>query len=160
MAAQAHSKKEDRAIVISARNFIRAFGGSIGLAIAQTIFSTGLISHIPSDVPSEIADQIKQSIFHLPDLSSVPEQVKNDVLDAYVAASRHVFYLWAGAMGLNLLLMVFIKDKGLARSSAAEKPVEEAVGQPVADTKVELPAVEEKFVGSSASSSSHVGART
>ena len=35
VAAQAHSLKRDRAVVISARNFLRALGGSLGLALSS-----------------------------------------------------------------------------------------------------------------------------
>ncbi|KAF1809991.1 MFS general substrate transporter [Eremomyces bilateralis CBS 781.70] len=115
VAAQAHSPKEDRAIVISARNFIRALGGSAGLAIASAIFSSTLVSNIPMSIPVDMAESIKQSVFEMPDISGLPEDQKIHVLNAYVAAARSVFYLWAGAMGCCLALMVFIRDKGLKR---------------------------------------------
>ncbi|KAJ9134094.1 Major facilitator superfamily domain-containing protein [Pleurostoma richardsiae] len=115
VAAQAHSPKQDRAVVISARNFIRALGGSAGLAIASAIFSNSLISHLPSDLPPAVQTRIKESIFDVPDTSSLSESQKIAVLDSYATASRSVFYLWAGAMGCCLALMIFIRDKGLAR---------------------------------------------
>lgn len=108
--------------MISARNFIRALGGSAGLAIASAIFSSTLVSHIPAGIPRATAESIRDSIFELPDISELSEQQQIQVLDAYVAAARSVFYLWAGAMGCCLALMVLIRDKGLKR--VEEKPRE------------------------------------
>lgn len=116
VAAQAHSLKEDRAIVISARNFIRALGGSAGLAIASAIFSSTLVSNIPASIPKSLAESIERSVFEMPDISDLPRDQQIEVLDAYVKAARSVFYLWAGAMGCCLALMVFIRDKGLKRN--------------------------------------------
>ncbi len=116
VAAQAHSKKEDRAVVISCRNFIRAFGGAGGLAVASAIFANTLIKHLDDKVPKDLAQKLQGSIFTRPDISGLDEDQRNAVLDAYVAASKSVFYLWAGTIGCCLLLMVFVKDKGLRRT--------------------------------------------
>lgn len=111
-------------MVISSRNFIRAFGGSIGLAVASAIFANSLIKNIPSDTSAEMAQQMSDSIFHMPDISQLSQTQQLGVRDAYVTASRHVFYLWVGAISICLLLMVFIKDKGLNRDGVTEKTVQ------------------------------------
>ena len=115
MAAQAHCAKQDRAVVISARNFIRALGGSAGLAIASAIFSNTLLSSLPQTLPEKILMQIRDSIFDMPVLGQLELEQQYEVRDSYVKAARSVFYLWAGAMGCCLALMVFVKDKGLNR---------------------------------------------
>ncbi|ORX96546.1 major facilitator superfamily domain-containing protein [Clohesyomyces aquaticus] len=122
VAAQAHYSKEDRAVVISARNFIRALGGSAGLAIASAIFSNSLIRNIPNDISTGTLNAIRDSIFDKPDVARLSRQQRLGVLDAYVAASRSVFYLWFGAITICLVLMVFIKDKGLKRAEDVERP--------------------------------------
>jgi len=38
-----------------------------------------------------------------------------EVLDAYLAASRSVFWLWVTSTGTCLVLMVFVRDMGLKR---------------------------------------------
>ncbi|EEA23620.1 hypothetical protein TMatcc_002495 [Talaromyces marneffei ATCC 18224] len=121
VAAQAHSPKKDRAVVIGARNFTRAFGGAAGLAIASAIYSNSLVNHIPTGIPTAIAVNMKSSIFVIPDVSDLSDRQKNLLFDAYVDAARSVFYMWAGAMGLCLLLMVFVNDKGLTRNEETEK---------------------------------------
>lgn len=129
VAAQAHSPKQDRAVVISARNFIRAMGGSAGLAIASAIFSNTLISSVSlvDDIPEYYVDEVKNSVFEMPNISNLTDLQQVAVLDCYVKAARSVFYLWAGAMACCLILMVFIKDKGLNRK-------EEVKAEPAGDS--------------------------
>ncbi|KAK6383958.1 hypothetical protein LTS17_003250 [Exophiala oligosperma] len=122
VAAQAHAPKQDRAVVISARNYIRALGGSGGLAIASAIFSNSLLSSLPTSLPENITQQIHDSIFDMPPLDNLSVQQQHQVEDAYVKAARSVFYLWAGAMACCLVLMVFIKDKGLTRQEEKVSP--------------------------------------
>ena len=127
VAAQAHSPKQDRAVVISARNFIRALGGSAGLAIASAIFSNTLVNHIPEDIPENVAMQIQEAIFDVPNTTGLTEAQKIMVYDLYAKAARSVFYLWVGAMGLCLALMIFIKDKGLVRKEDQQIEVAESM---------------------------------
>lgn len=117
VAAQAHSAKKDRAIVISSRNFLRSLGGAVGLAVASALFSNTLFDKLPSPpaIPQEVVNAIKSSVFSAPDLTGLTEKQKDVVLDTYVEASRSVFYFWVGCIGLAWLLMWFIKDKGLQR---------------------------------------------
>ncbi|CAK7217392.1 hypothetical protein SBRCBS47491_003148 [Sporothrix bragantina] len=127
VAAQAHSPKQDRAVVISARNFIRALGGSAGLAIASAVFSNTLLSSLPVALPESVRDSIQGAIFAVPDLTSVADAtLREGVFDAYSHAFRNISILWAAAMGTCLLLMVLIKDKGLARNVDEKKAQETA----------------------------------
>ena len=121
IAAKAHNRKEDRAVVISTRNFLRSMGGAVGLAIANTIFSNTLQRNIPATVPAEVASAIRKSIFSAPDLSELSNFDRNGVLDAYMTAARGVFILWSCCIGTCLLLMVFVKDKGLKRNEETQK---------------------------------------
>lgn len=117
VAAQAHSAKKDRAVVISSRNFLRSLGGAVGLAVASALFSNTLVDKLPSSptIPQEVVDRIKSSVFSAPDLTGLTGEQANTVLDTYVEASRSVFYFWVGSIGLAWLLMWAIKDKGLQR---------------------------------------------
>lgn len=124
MAAQAHSPKADRAVVISSRNFLRSLGGACGLAIASALYSNTLVDKLPSPpaLPADVADRIKSSVFSVPDLSGLSEEQKNMVLDTYTLASRSVFYFWVGCISCCWLLMFFIKDKGLQRKEEMSEP--------------------------------------
>lgn len=44
VADQAQTKKADSAVVISTRNVIRPFGGTVGIAVGSTTTSNSLIS--------------------------------------------------------------------------------------------------------------------
>ncbi|KAM3079648.1 hypothetical protein ACMFMG_006061 [Clarireedia jacksonii] len=124
VAAQAHCLKRDRAVVISTRNFLRALGGAIGLAISSAVFSNSIKSRVNSfatPLPSGFKDKILASILSVPDLSSLTPSQKEEVLNAYMGASKSVFYLWVPIIGFCLCLCILIKDKGLQRPD--EKPV-------------------------------------
>ncbi|KAF2467736.1 MFS general substrate transporter [Lindgomyces ingoldianus] len=115
IAAQAHSTKSDRAVVISARNFIRSLGGAVGLAISSAIFSNSLQSHLPPHLPRPVLDAVHKSTFATPNLTKLDSATHDHILDAYASASRSVFIMWVAGIGGCLMLMVFIKDKGLQR---------------------------------------------
>jgi hypothetical protein len=115
VAAQAHTRAVDRAVVISVRNFIRSFGGACGLAISAAVLANVLHSHIPESVPQDIKGQIKGSTYNVPDLSRLTDEQRNGVLNAYMAGSRAVFIMLGPLMGCCLLLCFLIKDKGLQR---------------------------------------------
>ena len=126
VAAQAHSAKQDRAVVISSRNFLRALGGAAGLAIASALFSNTLVAHLNSTsaIPADVADEIKSSVFSMPDISGLTDEQRIFVFDTYSRASRSVFYFWEGCIGVCWLLMFFIKDKGLQRKEEKQENTE------------------------------------
>ncbi|ORY18325.1 major facilitator superfamily domain-containing protein [Clohesyomyces aquaticus] len=126
VAAQAHSTKSDRAVVISARNFIRALGGAVGLAITSAIFSNSLHAHLPSHLPQAVQDAVHRSTFATPDLTKLDNATRDHVLDAYASASKTVSIFFVSGIGGCLALMVFIKDRGLQR----QEEKEDVEGQP------------------------------
>lgn len=130
IAAQAHCLKEDRAVVISTRNFLRSMGGAVGLAIASLIFVNTLKSALPASIPAEVTARILDSVFSPPNLSGLSDEQKQNVSNAYVAAIRSVFYLWAASIGICLLLMIFIKDHGLKRRDEEEHNDSPIPGEP------------------------------
>jgi len=119
VAAQAHSAKEDRAVVISVRNFIRALGGAAGLAISSTIFSNVLNAHTTT-LPIALQDHIRNENLGTADLSMMTEPQRKLVLDAYAAASHAAFILYVPGMVICVLLCLFIKDEGLQRQAEKE----------------------------------------
>ncbi|KAK5128730.1 hypothetical protein LTR85_000063 [Meristemomyces frigidus] len=98
VAAQAHSPKQDRAVVISVRNWIRAYGGAVGLAVASVLFSNIVKSRLPSTLPVSAVQSIDSAIFSSPRLDGLSDADKDAILRAYMDAFRSV-------------------DRGLARKS-------------------------------------------
>jgi hypothetical protein len=107
VAAQAHSRKSDRPIVISVRNFGRSLGGAIGLALSSAVFSNVLkksLISIATPLPVGYKSRVLASILKVLDLTNLPSAQKNEVLDAYMDASRAVFMVWVPIMGVCLAL--------------------------------------------------------
>jgi MFS family permease len=128
VAAQAHSLKSDRAVVISVRNFLRSLGGSLGLAISSAVFSNVLkrsLNSLSTPLPQDVRSEILASILRVPDLSGLSSIEKQEVLNSYMDASKGVFTVWPALMGACLALCLLIKDRGLTRP-------EEKVQQPEA----------------------------
>lgn len=124
MAAQAHSPKADRAVVISVRNFMRSLGGACGLALSAAILSDVFRRHIPTDLPMELADTIRSSTYSVPDLSSLSDVQLEGILDAYMAGSRAVFIFFVPLIAVCLVGCIFIKDRGLQRAEEkSEVPI-------------------------------------
>lgn len=118
VAAQAHSLKRDRAVVIGVRNFLRALGGALGLALSSAVFSNVLrssLDSLPTPLPSELKSEILASILHVPSLTNLTSIEREDVLDSYMHASRAVFIVWVPIIGTCLALCLLIKDRGLTR---------------------------------------------
>jgi MFS family permease len=123
VAIQAHSLKRDRAVVIGVRNFLRALGGAIGLALSSAVFSNVLkkrLNSLSTPLSGNFESEILASILHVPDLSVLSNVEKEEVLDAYMSASKTVFIVWVPIMAVCLLLCFLVKDKGLKRPE--EKP--------------------------------------
>jgi len=146
VAAQAHSLKHDRAVVISVRNFLRALGGAIGLALSSTIFSNVLkkrLDSLSTTLPTGFKAQILQSILRVPDLGGLTAVQRQEVLDSYMGASKAVFYLWVPVMGACLVLCVLIKDKGLKRKEEKEqdevRDLEESGSEARVDVEAQVP---------------------
>lgn len=114
VAVQAHTSKEDRAVVTSVRNFTRSMGGATGMAMSTAIFSNKFSSEIKS-LPAALKSQLLGAMFSVPDLDSLPTAQSNTIKDAYIAACRQVFMSWVIFEGICLVLCLFIRDRGLSR---------------------------------------------
>ncbi|KFY93128.1 hypothetical protein V500_03897 [Pseudogymnoascus sp. VKM F-4518 (FW-2643)] len=140
VAAQAHSRKHDRAVVISLRNFLRSLGGAIGLALSASIFSNSLTKQISvsTTIPKHFRDSILESTLSVPDMSSLTEAQKEEVLDAYLVGSRSVFTMWVPLMGVCFLLCFLIKDRGLKRPEEKVESGESGGVTPRGENNIEL----------------------
>lgn len=137
VALQAHSAKARRAVIISSRNFYRCAGGACGLAMAAAVLQARLRSALPTEY-KYLAD----STYSIP---HVPDSAREEVLDAYMAASHAVFIMQVPLVGLCLLGLIFIRDRGL---------------QPVDDTVLQQQEQQPEGIALSAPSSGLEGGRT
>lgn len=100
VAAQAHSLKRDRAVVISVRNFLRSLGGAFGLALSSAVFSNALKGALKTAgaVPEDVKSGVLSAILRVPDLSQLSLVQQEEVLNSYMHASKAVFFVWAPFM--------------------------------------------------------------
>ncbi|TGO31506.1 hypothetical protein BHYA_0618g00020 [Botrytis hyacinthi] len=112
VALLAHSRRADRAVLNSLRNFLRSMGGTLGLALASTILNNVLKARLRGVVSSSIAKTITTSINQLDSLGLSAAQ-HNAVLDAYMASVRTVFILYAPLIGACALAALLVSDNGL-----------------------------------------------
>jgi MFS family permease len=141
IAAQAHSRKADRAVIISLRNFAIALGGALGLALSSAVFSNVLkksLKLVSPDLPPGYVSEVLASILKVPDLSTLTAIQKNDVLNAYMHASKAVITLWGPIMGVCLTLCVLITDKGLQRAEELQRELEASGSDTGAVTESDL----------------------
>jgi hypothetical protein len=113
-----HSRKHDRAVVISVRNFLRSLGGAFSNVLSKTLNTSA------DSIPMATKDSILASILRVPDLSQLSSIQQDEVLSAYMASSKAVFTMWAPLMGSCLLLCFLVKDRSLTRPGE-EKKVEQ-----------------------------------
>ncbi|TEY40636.1 hypothetical protein BOTCAL_0430g00010 [Botryotinia calthae] len=112
VALLAHSRRADRAVLNSLRNFLRSVGGTLGLTLASLILNNVLKARLKGVVSSSLADTITTSINQLDSLGLSAAQ-RSAVLDDYMASVRTVFILYAPLIGACALAALFVKDNGL-----------------------------------------------
>jgi hypothetical protein len=74
----------------------------LGLALSSAVFSNVLkrfLNSFPLPLPAGIKNSILESILRVPDLSTLTTAQRSEVLDAYMSASKGVFYVWVPIMG-------------------------------------------------------------
>lgn len=131
VAAQAHAKKSDRAVVISTRNLVRYFGGAMGTAIASLIVSNSLLQEISkamnhpkrySNIPTSYLNYLKSHIYNRIEIKGLSESQVEVVQKMYMKAIRNYFYLTIPMLGLCFVSSLFVKDRGL---QALDEMIEE-----------------------------------
>ncbi|GAA5911846.1 hypothetical protein JCM8208_002458 [Rhodotorula glutinis] len=116
---QVSGPSEDRAVVTGARNFVRSLGGAIGLAVGNTLVNNLFVKNLPPSLPDSVRDQLQRE-FVLPDEMS--QDVKNQVLDAYMDGMRAVFIFFVPVVAVCLLLCFFIEDLPLSTPEPSSEP--------------------------------------
>lgn len=117
VALLAHSRKADRAVANSLRNFLRILGGSVGLTISGTILNNTLKSRLTGFLSADIVSQLTSSVYALKSLDLTSEQYER-VMDAYMSGMHTIFIMYAPIIGICFLCAVFIKDEGVAEKDA------------------------------------------
>ncbi|OGM46569.1 hypothetical protein ABOM_004672 [Aspergillus bombycis] len=117
VALLAHSRKADRAVANSLRNFLRIMGGSVGLTVSGTIVNNVLRNRLEGVIPAENIAKITSSVHTLSTLDLTPQQ-KEKVLDAYMAGMHANFIMYAPVIGVCFLCAILIQDNGVAEKDS------------------------------------------
>ncbi|KAF2089364.1 putative MFS transporter [Saccharata proteae CBS 121410] len=118
VAAQAHVSTSQRAVVISARNFLRSLGGAFGLAIAASVLQNVLQHSLPTEFK-----YLSDSSYATPDYSRYSHVDSERIRDAYAKASRSVFIMLAPVIGLCTIGCFFVRDVGLKKEDEEGGPL-------------------------------------
>ncbi|KAF5016452.1 hypothetical protein F66182_11862 [Fusarium sp. NRRL 66182] len=112
VAILAHSRRADRAVLNSLRNFLRTLGGTLGLTVSGAILDNVLQSRLKGVVSSGIATQLASSAHSLGSLGLTVEQ-KDAVLDAYMHGIHIILILYAPLIGICGFSALLVRDQGL-----------------------------------------------
>lgn len=118
VALLAHSRRADRAVLNSLRNFLRTMGGTLGLTVSGTILNNVLQARLRGVVPPGIANQLASSTHSL-DALGLSDVQKSAVLDAYMSGIRIIFIVYAPMIGICALGALLVKDTGLAEKDTS-----------------------------------------
>jgi MFS family permease len=108
IALLANTRKEDRAVVTSLRNFLRTIGGAIGLAMCTAILNNVM----KKSLPATIGGRSIMELLGVLDTLSLAEQ--NALKVAYMNGLRIIFYLACPLIGLCLLSSAALTEVPLA----------------------------------------------
>ncbi|KAE9976787.1 hypothetical protein BLS_001855 [Venturia inaequalis] len=125
VAILAHSRRADRAVLNSLRNFLRTMGGALGLTVASTLLNNVLKSRLRGIVIASVAETLTTSITKLDSLGLTAAQ-RSAVLDAYMTSVRTVFILYPPLIGACAVAALFVRDNGLEEKDTS---VSLAVGE-------------------------------
>ncbi|OKL55999.1 hypothetical protein UA08_08789 [Talaromyces atroroseus] len=117
VALLAHSRKADRAVANSLRNFVRITGGSVGLTVSGTILNNVLESRLQGIIPSNIIAQLSSSTYSLSSYNLTPSQTGH-VITAYMDGLHVVFLIFTPLLILCCICAVLIQDHGVAEKDA------------------------------------------
>ncbi|KDE05201.1 hypothetical protein MVLG_04440 [Microbotryum lychnidis-dioicae p1A1 Lamole] len=125
VAVQAAVQRADMSVATSTRNFLRAFGGTLSLAIASTIINNTL-KHtlLPEGFEGSLVGKIIDSPTEIwrattvdgQTLFALPAQQKVEIIAAYVEGFRVVFIVFASLQAFNFVItMTFMERLNLVR---------------------------------------------
>ncbi|CAG7852158.1 Putative HC-toxin efflux carrier TOXA [Serendipita indica DSM 11827] len=97
-------------------SFVQLVGGTLGIAIAGTIFANQLVSNLAGPVGDALGHELERAVRQsVTVIFSLPEQLRQPVVDAYVNAVATMFIVIVPAMGIAGFAAFAIRD-GISKS--------------------------------------------
>jgi hypothetical protein len=125
VALQALSKPEDRAVITSTRNMLRALGSAIGVAVSTAVQYGVMKSNLPTDLPQDLRIQVLNGYWNVE--SSDHNQWTDDILNAKMKGAHIVFITFVPLVGSCLLGCLLVKDT-ILQGDAKPKDEKKEVG--------------------------------
>lgn len=118
VAILAHSRRADRAVLNSLRNFLRTLGGTLGLTVSGTILNNVLQSRLEAVVTEGATEQLAPLTYSRERLALSAIQ-RAATVDAYMQGIRIIFIMYAPLIGICALGALLVKDTGLAEKDTS-----------------------------------------
>lgn len=131
LAAQNDVPASELGAATSVLSFFRSMGGTIGTSVLGAILANRVASELAKSLGTE-GTASGGSSEAVPDVTKLPEPMREIVEHAYGLATADLFLVAAPFAALALVVVVFIKEKPLKTTSGMERLAEEA-RQAVAD---------------------------
>lgn len=107
-------------------SFFRSMGGTIGVSVLGAILAHRVAEDITKGLPAEAAGSAESGAGAVPELSTLPEPVREVVQNAYAAGTSDLFLIATPFAALALVAVLFLKEKPLKTTDASQRLVEEA----------------------------------
>ncbi|KAM0331554.1 hypothetical protein ACHAQA_003232 [Verticillium albo-atrum] len=119
-------KLEDVPVATACVQFFQALGGAVMIAVAQTLFQTGLMDEVRKNVPgidphifiNSGADQVREVLKKLG-----REEALDAVLDAYMVGLRDTFYVTLACAAAALVACCGLQWKSVKKDGKGSAPV-------------------------------------
>jgi len=133
VALQALSRPEDRAVVTSTRNMLRAVGSAVGVAVSTAIQYGVMSGSLPSNLPSDIRAQVLDGDWTLGGAGS--SEWTDGILDAKMKGLHVVFITFLPLMAVCLIGLLLVKDKVLTGDPKAKQEAKQEANQEMKGTQ-------------------------
>jgi EmrB/QacA subfamily drug resistance transporter len=122
LAAQNDVPADELGATTSSLTFFRSMGGAIGVSALGAVLAGRVTSLFAERFPRAATSGGSQAV---PDITSLPPQVRQIVADIYGQATAELFLVGAPIAALAVLAVLFIKEKPLHTMSGEERRAQE-----------------------------------
>ncbi|TFV51686.1 MDR family MFS transporter [Blastococcus sp. TF02A-35] len=128
LAAQNDVPAHELGAATSVVSFFRSLGGTVGVSVLGALLATRVAEDLSVLGPVEGGGEAAA-----PDMSMLPEPVRELIRNAYADATAELFRIAVPLAALALVTVLFIKEKALKTTSGAQRLAEEqgAAGLPL-----------------------------
>ena len=121
LAAQNDVPARELGAATSVLSFFRSMGGTIGTSVLGAVLANRVADEMASQLPAAGDEAASGGAHSVPDVSLLPEPIREIVQDAYGVATAELFLIATPFAALAFLVVLFIKEKPLKTASGNER---------------------------------------